>query len=79
MRHTNLQPQPVSQCLQGLFEDMPVRRVAAAAVAQDQQSLRVQVVPTAMLPPPMRNAVAAKLAGIVVGVQLFGLEKIRKV
>lgn len=69
MSHSNLDPQSVSQTLQLFFEDVSVGRIAAAAVAQDQQPRGVRVSLAAMLLPPLSQAFARELAGVVAGAQ----------
>ena len=66
----DLDAKPVRQILEFLFEHVPRRAVAAAAVAQDQQFLGPRVVSPPVFLPPCRDAVAGQFAGVVAGVQV---------
>lgn len=65
MRNSDFQGKLVGKALQGLFENIVVGGITPTAVAQQKQTPSIWIVDTAVLFPPMLDAVATKLGGIV--------------
>src|SRR5438067_2367930 len=63
--HANFQPQPMGETLETLLEHKLRGAIAAAAIAEQQQRVRPGIRRVACGGPPLTNAVAGKLAGVV--------------
>ena len=70
VRYTDFQSKLITQLLQSLLEHIPIAGITTAAIAKYQQIQSLRIMLAAMLFPPMRNAVATKLAGIMAGIEV---------
>ena len=65
VRHANFHPNLVGQQLQIMLEDIGVRGIAAAAIAQPEDRRRLGITPLAHAVPRPAKTVTRKLAGVV--------------
>ena len=63
--HANLSLNALGQLLQPMFEHVPPRRIAAAAIAQKQDLFRVGIGESPVLIPPPRDALAGETTRVV--------------
>lgn len=61
---------PLGHLLQRFLEHMPVGGVGASSIAPQQETMGVGALRPAMLDPPVRDAVAAELAGVHAGIEV---------
>lgn len=64
VRDTDFQSDPVGQGLQVLLEERRLRGVAATAITQDQQLVRMGIRTAALGFPPMGQAITGKFGGV---------------
>ena len=66
----DFQADAVCQFFQGVFEDIPVGRVAAAAVAQQQDRAGLWIMDTPVMLPGKGHAITSEIAGVVANAEV---------
>ena len=67
---SDFQHQPGGESLKCLFEYVMVAGIAASAVAENQQAVRIWILPAAVLVPPVVDTITKQVAGIVAHIQI---------